>query len=98
MDINSGIINLEIEIDNLTKLDSLDLSHFSNGLLVFHIYYNEYFPVVYRLKKLNSADLQDIIIKLVDELSNNKTDNYRPIKYVHGYNIISNNLLYFRLI
>jgi|LakMenEpi02Apr12_1017379.scaffolds.fasta_scaffold08938_1 hypothetical protein len=97
MDINAGIINLEIPIDDLSKLDSLDLSQFSNGLLVFHIYYNDYFPIVYRLKRLDSADLQDIINKLIVELSSiNTTD--RPVKFIHGYNMISTNLIYFRLI
>ena len=98
MDINSGIINLEIPIDNLKKLDSLDFTTFTNGLLVFHIYYNEYFPIIYRLKSLDSDMLQDIIQKLLTDLDKNKTENYRPIKYVQGYNIISNNLIYFRLI
>lgn len=96
MDINSNIINLEIPIDNLKKLDSLDFSNFANGLLIFHIHNNDFFPIIYRLKKLQGEELKAIILKLIEDLY--KTDSYTPIKYIHGYNTIGTNIIYFRLV
>ena len=87
---HNNLIDLNISFDSLNKLEKIDISKFTNGLVIVDIIEGNIFPIIYRYKQLAMSDLFEIFEKL-------SLHYHHKLKTIQSYNFINNNLLYFKV-